>query len=659
MSFPFTLAELHNCVAKPSHKNPRGLTKPQLIAEAKSRGLATSGNKEELCIRIIKYEEGRKAIPIPAVVLASAPAPAPAPAVPSVLSLVPSQVRTHKKSYAMVAAAPPPPPPAASVPPRGFLLRRRPLAKVQQKQQKEQQKQQDQEPESVLLEPTVPFYRDRMIIKDLYEPQMEQGVELGRGTYGTVKLMKRQKDVVVKRYSEFGPDIVREISFMSVLNGLPSIVETYNYVPDSEPRLYLKGYASDLIRKIPFVTEDDFKRAAFNIALGIYYMHTRSIVHADLKPQNVLVKGADVAITDFGLSQFVMKSTHLLKFSPSNIIQTMWYRAPEVCVAQNARQPIYDDVIDVWSIACIMVVMITGRPLLPGDDDFEELDLITSYIGPIPDVPPYSTAPIFSGVWKSLKDKKIRETLKSKPDKFFAAAEMPDWSKNSDLLDLLVSMLEIDPAKRLDMVDVVNHKYFNSVRGKRIFPRLNQVQKLRLVTRPQPGPIPADSSLFTTVYNIVKGMGASPRVKEATIDLVIRALASAKIPATTTAMSLQRNAYTFMSNFFSGTILDPPAQDLQELLFDVVGFNAVIPTVVDYISAICATTGLTEAQGTEAYELIKKARDKEPTNKIFYDTEYLDQAVTAIKAVTGTIYGPAKHFSADFFSKISPRGQAA
>lgn len=56
--FPFTRAQMQNCIDRTSKKNPLGLGKEELVAHAVARRLSTVGTKAELCERIISFEEG-------------------------------------------------------------------------------------------------------------------------------------------------------------------------------------------------------------------------------------------------------------------------------------------------------------------------------------------------------------------------------------------------------------------------------------------------------------------------------------------------------------------------------------------------------------------------------------------------------------------------
>lgn len=57
-------------------------------------------------------------------------------------------------------------------------------------------------------------------------------------------------------------------------------------------------------------------------------------------------------------------------------LQTRFYRAPEMILGC-----VYDCAIDMWSLGCILVELLIGRPLFEGVDEHEQLWLITQALG--------------------------------------------------------------------------------------------------------------------------------------------------------------------------------------------------------------------------------------------------------------------------------------
>ncbi|TPX18658.1 uncharacterized protein E0L32_002515 [Thyridium curvatum] len=116
------------------------------------------------------------------------------------------------------------------------------------------------------------------------------------------------------------------------------------------------------------------KSFSLQLLRGIAFCHAKRVLHRDLKPQNLLVNGrGQLKLADFGLARAfgIPVSTF------SNEVVTLWYRAPDVLLGNRA----YSTSIDVWSTACIIAEMFTGRPLFPGSTDDDQLQRIFRLLG--------------------------------------------------------------------------------------------------------------------------------------------------------------------------------------------------------------------------------------------------------------------------------------
>jgi serine/threonine protein kinase len=88
------------------------------------------------------------------------------------------------------------------------------------------------------------------------------------------------------------------------------------------------------------------------LAGALDFLHTSQIRHRDIKPQNILVKGAQVYLTDFGISlnwENLSRST-----TTTDTAKTWLYCAPEV-----ARLEKRNTSSDIWSLGCVFVEMLT------------------------------------------------------------------------------------------------------------------------------------------------------------------------------------------------------------------------------------------------------------------------------------------------------------
>lgn len=88
------------------------------------------------------------------------------------------------------------------------------------------------------------------------------------------------------------------------------------------------------------------------LAGALNFLHEAKIRHRDIKPQNILVKGAHVYLTDFGVSldwENLSRST-----TTEDSAKTPLYCAPEV-----ARWEKRNTSADIWSLGCVFLEMLT------------------------------------------------------------------------------------------------------------------------------------------------------------------------------------------------------------------------------------------------------------------------------------------------------------
>ncbi|KAK0162130.1 hypothetical protein PV327_008492 [Microctonus hyperodae] len=96
------------------------------------------------------------------------------------------------------------------------------------------------------------------------------------------------------------------------------------------------------------------------------------IIHCDMKPENVLLKQqgrSGIKVIDFGSSCYEDQRVY-------TYIQSRFYRAPEVILGAKYGMPI-----DMWSLGCILSELLTGYPLLPGEDEADQLACIIELLG--------------------------------------------------------------------------------------------------------------------------------------------------------------------------------------------------------------------------------------------------------------------------------------
>ncbi|XP_053170241.1 striated muscle preferentially expressed protein kinase-like [Scomber japonicus] len=109
-------------------------------------------------------------------------------------------------------------------------------------------------------------------------------------------------------------------------------------------------------------SEDDVVGYLVQILQGLEYIHSRRILHLDLKPENIMVTNLNaIKIVDFGSAQ----SFNPLSLKHQDLgLGTLEYMAPEMVKGEVVGPPA-----DIWTIGVVTYVMLSGR--LP----FEDKDL--------------------------------------------------------------------------------------------------------------------------------------------------------------------------------------------------------------------------------------------------------------------------------------------
>ena len=190
------------------------------------------------------------------------------------------------------------------------------------------------------------------------------------------------------------------------------------------------------------------KSFLYQLIRGIAYCHHQRILHRDLKPQNLLInREGELKLADFGLARAFGVPVR----SYTHEVVTLWYRAPDVLM-ENKK---YSMSVDVWSIGCIFAEMHNGRPLFPGSNDADQLELIFKHLGTPSDASFEKIADL-----PGFKP----ESFKKFPEPESLASLVPGLSPEG--VDLMHQMLQFDPSKRISAKDALAHPFFNDLSEK-------------------------------------------------------------------------------------------------------------------------------------------------------------------------------------------------
>lgn len=181
----------------------------------------------------------------------------------------------------------------------------------------------------------------------------------------------------------------------------------------------------------------------------------KKIVHADLKPENILLAGetgADVKVIDFGSSCFEHGRIH-------TYVQSRYYRSPEIMLGLG-----YGCEIDMWSFGCIVVELITGRPIFPAKNEYDLLLYQQELLGQVPDALLSSATRVDdffvtdeSGAYKPRKvvDRKGRTRIPGT-----RSLQQAIQTTDPQCADFLRRCFIFDPKQRITPSEALEHPFF-------------------------------------------------------------------------------------------------------------------------------------------------------------------------------------------------------
>ncbi|KAH8741073.1 protein kinase [Cryptosporidium ryanae] len=202
------------------------------------------------------------------------------------------------------------------------------------------------------------------------------------------------------------------------------------------------------------------------------------IIHCDIKPENIVIDSidsfdilgyfdncadqyseVDIKLVDWGSC---IKIRHSLSMKNS-YLQSRYYRSPEICLGLP-----FDEKIDIWSVGCILVELITGKPLFIDVKTTQQLlASMISVLGKIPISMIAKSTTIkhfitFDGhIYERTNTNKLRVYTKFSKKCFHTQnlKEMLNFVDES-LLDLIEKLLSIDPKERPSASRALEHPWF-------------------------------------------------------------------------------------------------------------------------------------------------------------------------------------------------------
>ncbi len=218
------------------------------------------------------------------------------------------------------------------------------------------------------------FYRDYR--KPGYVTGYEIQTQLGSGAFGIV--FKATKESIGKPYAikflkvddvEVRQAVVRELDAVRYFAQVdhPNLVSIEDLGEvDGIPYIVMAFAGDDTLRKRMDSGELDRESALHvfdQVCRGVQALHEHSLVHFDIKPANVYLKGDIARIGDYGLSKLVTDSRNSLSMGRG----TPYYMAPELLRRKGDARS------DIYALGVLLYELLCGEPPFTGDSEWEVL----------------------------------------------------------------------------------------------------------------------------------------------------------------------------------------------------------------------------------------------------------------------------------------------
>eukprot|EP00210_Caulerpa_lentillifera_P007239 g6926.t1 len=228
-------------------------------------------------------------------------------------------------------------------------------------------------------------FRQDKDVKDNYK----LGRILGTGGFSAVKLATERRtlqqyackimtlpdqDETVEDHENSRGDIFKEIEILCFAEHENVMFLKEFYIEGDKVYLITEllsgGELLDAVLQRGNYSEADACSCFRQLLKGIAYLHSKGIVHRDLKLENLMLASQDdiatIRIVDFGLAKRLSHGVNRM----ATVCGTPQYVAPEI-IQGNSERPGYSKSVDLWSAGVILFILLGGYP--PFDDENESV----------------------------------------------------------------------------------------------------------------------------------------------------------------------------------------------------------------------------------------------------------------------------------------------
>ena len=265
------------------------------------------------------------------------------------------------------------------------------------------------------------------------------GLNVLTGRIVAIKSFNKQK--ISLNNNENKKKILYETSLMQKLNH-KNVVKILELFETEKYMLIIMEYINcgnlfSFVKKRRKLNEKTAKFLFRQIIQGIKYIHSKNIVHRDIKLENILIDlNNNIKICDFGISKIFPdnSSNKMLLFDKCG---TPMYMAPEILLSSK-ENGYYAKPVDIWAAGIALYIILSGQlPFSIKDEKMNNNFVINN-----------------STEKKNINNKILHFNIIHQQPK-------PIEKISSEAKNLLHGLLNKNPLKRLTIDEILNHPWLN------------------------------------------------------------------------------------------------------------------------------------------------------------------------------------------------------
>lgn len=283
------------------------------------------------------------------------------------------------------------------------------------------------------------------------------GKKLGKGSFGSVYEAEDDsgKKYAVKTIDIKGYNYIMEAS-VSATYRHPNIVSSEDiFIEGNKLYIVQKRALGDLMalsRGNPIKLEK-VCRYSYSIAKAINFLHSRNVIHGDIKASNIFLYNDDtVKLGDFSVSLLALKEKYTHKIS------TPSHNPPECFNKEEWSFPV-----DMWCFGCTIYEIAYGANIFPSQKeskDFDRMDILKICI--FDWIADNEGIDVQINIHKNYNDndEEDNKEIKNVPIKKVKHPNLFYNRRYKPLNNLILNLLRCDPNKRFTSEEVLKHYFF-------------------------------------------------------------------------------------------------------------------------------------------------------------------------------------------------------